>query len=115
MFALACLNVANLSLVRAAGRRREIALRAALGGSRARLVWHLIAESMLVALGGAGAGLVVGALALHLIATALAVSSLPFALEFPFDARVFAFDLAVALSRRPSSASCPRSTGRGAI
>jgi putative ABC transport system permease protein len=54
---VSCANVANLLLVRAGAREGEFALRAALGGSRGRLVRQVLAESLLVALGGAVAGL----------------------------------------------------------
>jgi predicted permease len=94
---LAILNVANLSLVRAAGRQREMAVRAALGGSRTRLIRHLLSETMLVALAGAAAGIVVGNLALRALSSrALAATDLPLVFEFPFNARVFMYGLAVA-------------------
>jgi predicted permease len=95
---LACSNVANIVLVRATARERELAVRTALGAARSRIVRQLLTESLLLALMGAVLGTVVGVWATRLISSIrLVVADIPIRFDFSFDWRVFSFGLAIAL------------------
>jgi predicted permease len=94
---LACVNVANILLVRGTVRQREMAIRAALGGTRARLVRSLLTESVLLALIGGVAGMFLGQWFSHLLGSINIQTNLPVILDFSFDGRVFAYALAAAL------------------
>jgi putative ABC transport system permease protein len=94
---LACLNVANLLLARASGRQREMAVRAAVGGARSRLVRQLLTESLLLALLGCAAGIALGLVGSRYMSSINIHMNIPIILDFHFDWRVFAYALSIAV------------------
>jgi predicted permease len=96
---LACVNVANILLVRAAIRSREMAIRAALGAGRIRLIRQLVTESVVLALLGGGAGILIGLWGSSFLSSLARLhidASVRF--DFGFDWRLYGFALAISLA-----------------
>jgi putative ABC transport system permease protein len=93
---IACANVANLLLAKAAAREREIAIRTALGASRGRLIRQMVTESLLLAIAGGALGLLFARLSMRVL-VALIPTGLPGSSDLSIDARLLLFSLAISV------------------
>jgi macrolide transport system ATP-binding/permease protein len=94
---VACFNVTNVLLVRASARQREMAIRAALGAGRMRLVRQYLTESLLLAVLGAAGGMLLTYWATRFLSSIPLGTDLPIQLKFVPDVRVYLFALGAAL------------------
>ena len=97
---IACVNVGNLLLVRGSLRRRELAVRQALGATRSRLMRQLLTESLVLAIGGGACGLVLAAWTTRVFARVMPSmrSTFPVELDLSLDWRVIAFAAILSLA-----------------
>lgn len=107
---IACANVSNLLLARGHGRRREMAIRAALGGSRGQIIRQLLNESLLLSLAGATLGLLLASCGIDLLpalSPKIRGVSIPFFDEISVDRHVLVFTLVMAVAAALGSGLFP--------
>ncbi|MGH9689342.1 MAG: ADOP family duplicated permease [Candidatus Acidiferrales bacterium] len=116
---LSCLNVTNVVFARAFARKREMAVRSALGASRSRLIRQLLTETLLLAFLGAAGGLGLAELLARAMPS-VRLPNFPLVLDFSFDWRVYAYALSAAvtagiMSGLPAAISASRSDINSAL
>jgi putative ABC transport system permease protein len=94
---VACANVAGVLLARAAARRREIAVRLAIGAGRRRLLRQLLAETLILFAPAAAGGLLIARGMTSLLVSLLPILPVPLQLSLPLDARIIAFTIGLSL------------------
>jgi predicted permease len=94
---MACVNVANLVLVRATAREREMAIRSALGAQRSRLLRQMVTESITLSFIGGSVGVALGMFASSALSHINMHADVPIVMSFDFDWRIFSYSFGAAL------------------
>lgn len=104
---IACVNVANLQLARAADRTRDVAIRLALGAGRARLIRDLLVEALLLSAAGGLLGLAIARVGVGLVWRGVADPTVPFWIRFDIDVAVLAFTMLLTVFAAVASSLVP--------
>jgi predicted permease len=104
---IACVNLSGMTLARAAGRRREIAVRLAIGASRWRLARQLLTETALLFVAGCGLGLLLSRWLRAMLMSLLPALPVPLGIDMPIDGRVAAFAIALSFAAAVFSGLVP--------
>ncbi|HML18538.1 MAG TPA: ABC transporter permease [Bryobacteraceae bacterium] len=97
LLTIACMNLANMLLARGAARRKEIAIRLAIGASRFRLIRQLVIESLVIALAGGLAGFLFGDWLAHLVSQVKLPGAIPWQFDIRPDSTVLVFTVALSI------------------
>lgn len=104
---IACVNLSGMLMARAAGRRREVAVRLAIGATRGRLARQMLTETLLLFAGGAVLGVLLTRVLQSILLSVMPELPVPLVIEMPMDVRVLAFALVLSLAAAVASGLVP--------